>query len=212
MGLTPLEKWLGAWAGLVKWHWSLVDGWTIVVDPTSYIGKPVPPPQSVPSVCYQLVFFSLNIDTTILYKIKDWVVDWFVYQPSAPSWLWVLPSDKSFFFATLLSHCPFSFPQSKESSLRDKYKKLWTFLSFLWTFGEKIFRAHIILHQCSSSVKRLPFWNLGFHKELSKCQEWLLASPADNTIHPKIWQKVQTLPWNVAGICGLTSTAVEADL
>ena len=76
----------------------------------------------------------------------------------------------------------------------------------------KNFCAHIILHQCSSSVKRLPFWNLGFHKELSKCQEWLLASPADNTIPPKIWQKVRTLLWNVAGICGLTSTAVEADL
>ena len=114
VGLTPLKRtWRMSWhscqVALVVGRW-----WTIVVDPTA-ISASLSLLSLPPGVCYQLVFFSLNIDTTILYKIKDWVVDWFVYQPSDPSWLWVLqlPSGKSFFFATLLSHCPFSFSQSQ---------------------------------------------------------------------------------------------------
>ena len=80
------------------------------------------------------------------------------------------------------------------------------------------FLAFYILHHCSSSsVKQLPFWNLGFHRELSKWQECPLAlGPTENTIHPKTkifplpgkkWRHCREMP----RICGLAST-VEAEL
>ena len=95
-----------------------------------------------------------------------------------------------FFFATLLStqtsYWPAAFTQSKKTHLREKYKKLCLFPKYLG--GCFLARIWFLINQCSSSVaQQLPFWNLGFPKEeLSKWQECPLASPTDNTIHPKI--------------------------
>ena len=172
----------------------LVDGWTIVESAISATLLLSPNQSTLRRLRHlglaKLVFYPPKILTQCFIEEG---VDWFVFQPSDPSWRLSFAAKwgQSFFFATLLStptsYWPAALTQSKKTHLRDKYKKLCIFSKYLGGcfFGSRIW---FLVNQCSSSVaQQLPFWNLGFPKEeLSKWQECPLASPTDNTIHPKI--------------------------
>ena len=171
----------------------LVDGWTIVESAISATLLLSPNQSTLRRLRHlglaKLVFTPPKYWHNVLLK-REWTDS--CSSRAIPLDVWVLlPSEDKVF------SLPLYFPPQLHIGLPpllSPRKPIWgtstescAFFKISWRmfFGLRIW---FLINQCSSSVaQQLPFWNLGFPKEeLSKWQECPLASPTDNTIHPKI--------------------------